>query len=172
MQNDDDGRWMTYAEIADARGTERRAAVMLVRRHGWRRQRNNAGHTIALVPATWQERADTDRDRHGSGNGALHDDRHGSGHSSDNITAGALAALETALTEANTRADVAEARAVEAGSRADAALALADRLGAQLADAGERADRAHERADRIERDLSAALAVADRARADATAARD
>jgi hypothetical protein len=30
----------------------------------------------------------------------------------------------------------------EANKRADAALALADRLGAQLADAGQRADRA------------------------------
>jgi hypothetical protein len=46
---------MTFAELAEARGTSKRAAVVLVRRHGWRRQRNNAGHVIALVTPAWTE---------------------------------------------------------------------------------------------------------------------
>jgi hypothetical protein len=34
----DDGRWMTFAELAAARGISKASAIKLVRRHGWRRQ--------------------------------------------------------------------------------------------------------------------------------------
>ena len=54
---DDDGKWLTFQQLAALRGTSKRAAVMLVRRHKWRRERNNEGHTIALVPATWADPA-------------------------------------------------------------------------------------------------------------------
>jgi hypothetical protein len=53
MDNDDDsggGRWLTYGEIAAARGTTRIAAVRLTQRHKWRRQRGNDGHARVLVP--------------------------------------------------------------------------------------------------------------------------
>lgn len=46
---------MTFAELAEARGTSKRAAVVLIRRHGWRRQRDNAGHVRALVPPPWDQ---------------------------------------------------------------------------------------------------------------------
>jgi hypothetical protein len=53
MDSDDDsggGRWLTYGEIAAARGTSRIAAVRLTQRHKWRRQRGNDGHARVLVP--------------------------------------------------------------------------------------------------------------------------
>jgi outer membrane murein-binding lipoprotein Lpp len=49
----DAARWMTFAELARIREISRDSAVTLVRRHGWRRQRDNQGHVIALVPLTW-----------------------------------------------------------------------------------------------------------------------
>ena len=53
-QRDSEGsRWMTFAELAEARGISRLSAATLVRRHGWRRQRDNRGRVIALVPQTW-----------------------------------------------------------------------------------------------------------------------
>ena len=50
---DEDARWMSFQALAALRGTSKRAAVMLVRRHKWPRQTDNQGHTLALVPATW-----------------------------------------------------------------------------------------------------------------------
>jgi hypothetical protein len=120
MDDLNDGRWMTFAELAAARGTSKRAANVLVRRHGWRRQRNNAGHVIALVPRTWQDRQDE---------GETHSEPHGAAHGdgAQPLLAQAVAVLESALTEAN--------------SRATSALALADRSLAQVADAEARATR-------------------------------
>jgi hypothetical protein len=46
-----DGRWMTYAELAQARGIDRQSAVKLVRRQGWRRQPGNHGEVRIFVPA-------------------------------------------------------------------------------------------------------------------------
>jgi hypothetical protein len=123
----DGARWMTFAELAAIRGTSKRAAVTLIRRHGWRRQRNNEGHVIALVPPTWATPEQA--------NGEAHDDDHrepdSEGHSEAHATpfhSKALAALEVAMAEAN--------------ARAENALALADRSMALLADAETRADRA------------------------------
>jgi hypothetical protein len=44
---------MTFRELAEARGISKLSAVSLVRRHGWRRQRDNQGHVRALVPLAW-----------------------------------------------------------------------------------------------------------------------
>jgi hypothetical protein len=44
---------MTFAELARIRDISKLSAVALVRRHGWRRQRDNQGHVIALVPLSW-----------------------------------------------------------------------------------------------------------------------
>jgi hypothetical protein len=67
--DEDAGRWMTYDEIAEARGTTRRAAVMLVRRHRWRRLKDNEGHSRALVSTTWAEPAEAKSSDNGSGHG-------------------------------------------------------------------------------------------------------
>ena len=52
-RDSEDLRWMTFKELAEARRISRLSAATLVRRHGWRRQRDNRGHVIALVPLTW-----------------------------------------------------------------------------------------------------------------------
>jgi hypothetical protein len=45
-----DDRWMTFAELADARGISRASASKLVRRKKWRRQTDNRGTVRILVP--------------------------------------------------------------------------------------------------------------------------
>ena len=128
MADDAAGRWMTFAELADARGTSKRAAVVLVRRHGWRKQRNNAGHVIALVPPTWAEHEDG---REG----------HNAGHSAPPISASVIVleeivtGLREDLSDANRRAD-------EANARADVSQALAVGLRCDLAAALAAADQA------------------------------
>src|SRR5215471_6914583 len=111
--DDDAGKWMTYAQLATLRGTSTRAAVMLVRRHRWRRQKDNSGHTLAFVPAIWAEPVAGHADSARSGNSS----GHGEGHSA-HYSAAPPTVPEGALAEANKRADV--------------AMALADRLTAQL----------------------------------------
>jgi chromosome segregation ATPase len=44
------GHWLTYDEIAKARGTEKVGAIRWVQRHKWRRQPGNDGMTRVLVP--------------------------------------------------------------------------------------------------------------------------
>ena len=46
----DDSRWMTYAELAMARGIKEPAAVRLVQRRGWERQPGNDGAIRVAVP--------------------------------------------------------------------------------------------------------------------------
>jgi hypothetical protein len=41
---------MSFAELAKARGISKLSAAALVRRHRWRRMRDNRGHVLALVP--------------------------------------------------------------------------------------------------------------------------
>jgi hypothetical protein len=48
-----DARWMTFDELGQARGISRSSAIKLIRRHKWRRQKDNEGHVRALVPAAW-----------------------------------------------------------------------------------------------------------------------
>ncbi len=45
-----DTRWMTYAELAQARGIKEPAAVRLVQRRSWERQPGNDGSTRIAVP--------------------------------------------------------------------------------------------------------------------------
>jgi hypothetical protein len=78
----DEDQWMTYEALAQARRTSKRAAIMLVRRHKWRREKNNEGHTIALVPVTWAAPLEADS---------------GGGHSAANSTTHAIVVLEQAL---------------------------------------------------------------------------
>lgn len=48
----DDSRWMTYAELAQARGIKEPAAVRLVQRRGWERQPGNDGAARIAVPVS------------------------------------------------------------------------------------------------------------------------
>ena len=45
-----DSRWMTYAELAQARGIREPAAVRLVQRRGWERHQGNDGSARVAVP--------------------------------------------------------------------------------------------------------------------------
>src|SRR5215469_9586868 len=136
-------RWVTFAELAALRGTSKRAAVMLVRRHGWRRQRNNAGHTLALVPATWLAHAADDQADDGADHSADHSsadvvpmlaalqstfdaalsalrDGHTAEVSALQVThASEVRALRTELAEAETRVGRAAAEAQSAREAAD-----------------------------------------------------
>ena len=46
-------RWMSYAELAQARRTDKPSAVKLASRQRWRRRKNNQGVMQVLVPAKW-----------------------------------------------------------------------------------------------------------------------
>jgi hypothetical protein len=153
----DDARWMTFAEFALIRGTSKRAAVTLIRRHGWRRQRNNEGHVIALVPLTWatseQDNKEPHKDAHKEAIGEPHNGAHAAGFET------ALAAIQVAHTHEvaalRERVDAAEESRI-------ASQALADRIVGQLADASSRADHAEKRANAADADRRAAEARADR----------
>ncbi len=55
--DDADSRWMSYAELAEARRITLSSAIRLVVRRGWRRQMDNQGTMRALVPPKWSEPA-------------------------------------------------------------------------------------------------------------------
>jgi hypothetical protein len=118
-----EGRWLSYTELAAVRRIRRVSAIKLAQREGWVRQSgNDRARTVrVLVPEEWLTPAREPGP----------DTRDNGGNAS-----AMPAEVSRLLTEAN--------------GRADAALALADRLGAQLADAGTRADRAEARAERAE----------------------
>ena len=101
----DDSRWMTFAELAKARGISRVSAERLVRRHKWRRQPGNDGRVLVLVPVEALAPDDRKVDR-------------------DDSRARALAVIQAAL-GAQERAE----------SRADRAESRADKLAVELAEA-------------------------------------
>jgi hypothetical protein len=143
-----DGSWMTYGQLAEARQISRRAAVRLAQRHHLRRQPGNDGSVRVWVPSSMAASSPF-RPFPPATPEADADD--GLAADATPFHAQALAALEDALRSAD--------------ARADAALALAEKLVAQLADAGVRADR-------LEGDLATAQAAADSARAQAREAQD
>ena len=55
MQDEVGGVWLTYAELAKARGIDRASAAKLVLRRKWRRQKDNQGVLRILVPGDWAD---------------------------------------------------------------------------------------------------------------------
>jgi hypothetical protein len=55
---DDASRWLTYPELAEARGISRLSAERLVRRRKWQRRQGNDGTTRIAVPAGEDVRPD------------------------------------------------------------------------------------------------------------------
>jgi chromosome segregation ATPase len=49
----DDGRWLTYPELAAVRGIDKPSAIRLATRKKWRRQRDNHRVVRVLVPSEW-----------------------------------------------------------------------------------------------------------------------
>lgn len=162
-----DARWMTFAELATARGISKLSAAALVRRHGWRRQRDNRGRVIALVPRDGPElRRIVEAD-----------------HRPDNPSDDPpdIAALEDAVVALRERAEAAERRAeaaeadrrraeeradtADADRRAAAAMmdsfaARTDQAEAAIAGERQRTDALRDRLDRLQHDLDAARAQA------------
>jgi chromosome segregation ATPase len=150
----DDGRWLTYDELAQIRGISRPSAERLVLRNRWRRQRDNQRVVRILVPL---DRLSDDTSDHASADTSAD-------VSSD--VSGAIGAFEAAL-EAIKSAHAGEIsalreRAETAERRAEAADT--DRRAAQVrADQAMRdRDAERQRADRSEQGREG-----ERARADA-----
>lgn len=160
---------MTFKELADLRGISKLSAVSLVRRHGWRRQRDNQGHVRALVPVAWAVRQPDNEPVNQADNQA------------DTKTYAeafetALSAIEAAhageLTALRGERDAAKAAEADARVSADRALAqvadiavLAQRAEAALAGKRSRADGLRDR-------LDAAKSDADQAREQARTAEE
>jgi hypothetical protein len=160
QHDSEDARWMTFAELAEARGISRLSAATLVRRHGWRRQRDNRGHVIALVPLTWASSEPDDQA----------DNRHDKQPDNPPDSQGYIAAFETALAAVREAKDSEIATLRQQIERltgqadADRARAdeLRDRLGsltAKLADAQAELAAAQDQAKAAE-DLRRALEAA------------
>jgi hypothetical protein len=109
--SEDTDRWMTYPELAAARGISRASAARLVRRRKWRRQTDNQGAVRILVPAEDNERVD-----------ALSD---------------VVRTFREQVQQANGRADRAESRADQAWAMVEKWMADAQAL--RAADAARRA---------------------------------
>jgi septal ring factor EnvC (AmiA/AmiB activator) len=52
----DEGRWLTYPELAAVRGIDKPSAIRLATRKKWRRQRDNRRVVRVLVPPEWLSR--------------------------------------------------------------------------------------------------------------------
>jgi hypothetical protein len=126
----DDSRWMSYAELAEARRITASSASRLVVRRGWRRQKDNHGIMRALVPPEWLEPPPAK---------ALDSDAH---------ISQAISALEQAVAAMRERAEIAECAAQTERERAERAVqardgelmrsnALRDRIDALRADLAE-----------------------------------
>jgi hypothetical protein len=62
MDIGEDGRWLTYDELAEARGIDRQSARRMANRSHWRRQKDNSGIVRVCVPLAHAARRDRKRD--------------------------------------------------------------------------------------------------------------
>lgn len=122
------GQWMTYDEIAAARGTSRIAAVRLVQRHKWRRQAGNDGKARALVPPDMvQPEHVIPPDAPDVASNTAGDV---TGH--NQLLAGAIAALEDAVQALREQLERSEAGRTDERQRADRAELATIELRAQI----------------------------------------
>ena len=141
-----DGRWMTHAELAAARGIDRTSAVKLALRNKWRKQKDNHGVVRALVPLDQASRKDK-----GAAPGA---DTGADISRAISALEGALAALEKRA-DAETTAlrgqlEAADRRAAQAEAERDRLLAGHNRLALEV-EALQQADKARRAAGRVAR---------------------
>jgi hypothetical protein len=146
---------------ADANGISLHSATRLVRRNAWRRQRDNRGHVLALVPIEALSRQSDmpsaiAESQPSAGSAEAHGDvTHLVGALEAAITAtgeraqadaATIATLQASLASERGRADAAEAARGATDADRRAAIALADQTVALLTDAVARAERAeHDR---------------------------
>jgi hypothetical protein len=120
-------RWISLRELAEIRGISQHSATRLVRRNGWRRQRDNRGHVLALVPAEALDLPGASPEgRQRASPGQPPDMAHAIGALESAVTA-----LREQLTAANERAAAAEGRAHRAD---DQAAELRERIDALQAE--------------------------------------
>jgi hypothetical protein len=179
MDGADVGRWMTFAELSQARGISLPSARKLVRRHQWRRQTGNQGIVRILVPA---DALDRPRDDPGADPlpdpGPAPSPDHGPVLRPDpgadpSDTQRAITALEASVTVLREQLDRAEAgreternRADRAENRADQAESRADRSEQALTGERIRADELRNRLDDLTAKLTDAQAELAAAQAD------
>jgi hypothetical protein len=60
----EDGRWLTYDQIAVLRRIDKPSAIKLATRHRWKRRKSNRGQVQVLVPVDWFDRARDRRDKY------------------------------------------------------------------------------------------------------------
>jgi len=139
---------LTYQELGERLRISAEAARILTRRRGWRRLAPNrkGAPAIVVVPEDELDAEDWRPDQ-------------GSPPDEDR-------------TRPDSRVDLAEQRAVEAGQRAHAALAVADRALAQLADAQAALTAERLRGDALRQQLVRTDARSDELRTEARAARE
>jgi hypothetical protein len=147
MDGDTAGRWLSYAELAEVRGTDKHSALKLALRKRWPRRKGNHGTMQVCVPPEWL--SEWTRKSDGMPPGTASDMASPTAPiRADGVDIGGIiGAFETATALLTKRAEAAESRADamqqardEANKRADVAVALADRTLAQLTDANARVD--------------------------------
>lgn len=142
-----DSRWMSFSELAATRRIATSSAIKLVKRRGWRCQKDNHGTMRALVPPEWSEPARSkDFDPGG-------------------LVTHAISALEASVSALRERAETAEQAARLERERADRAV--------QSRDAErQRANSLRDRIDALRADLAAAEMEIGEARRTAVEATD
>jgi hypothetical protein len=169
QDNDSDTRWLSYDELAEARGIDRQSANRLVARKGWLRRKTNEGKVRIEVPAAYLLSAP---DKSGD-NGPEQQDVSGDKPALEPDKNGTIKALETALTELQEQLGRERSRTDRAEAAADHER-RARELDRQAA-AEDRARFAEDRADlegqiqALQVSLAEALAAAQRATEEADA---
>ena len=136
-----DSRWMTYAELANARHITTSSASKLVLRRRWRRQKDNHGTMRALVPP---ECCEPTRARHPDDDAPVRE---------------AIAVLEASVAALRERAEAAEEAARMERERADRAV--------QARDAERtRANTLRDRIDALRSELATVTEAVERAQAE------
>jgi len=146
-------RWISLRELAERRGISQHSAARLVRRHRWRRQTDNRGHVLALVPTEALDRP-ADTPTAGTGHGTVPSTGPPPGLS-DAAVETVLAALRDAhaaeLARVTERLDRAEAMTISLRETAIKAQADLVAVQAQAETAQEAARTAQERLEQAQR---------------------
>ena len=181
------GRWISYTELAEIRGTDKTSALKLALRKKWPRRKDNHGTMHVCVPPEWlgswgnrRPPDNTPQDMPSSTPNGMDVSR------AINTLEIALAAADKRADQAEKRADRAETRTEQAETRENQAQQAieternrADRAEASREAAQARADRAEQAADGLrdrldatQAELQQAHAATDQARAQAHEAQD
>jgi len=116
-------RWVTFADLAQARGITKLSAAALIRRRGWRRQRDNQGHMIALVPLPWLNPKPDGSPHQPDDEAKTEPDNRAGATASQSLLTDALAALEDVVTGLRDQLRSARYALVGANARAERAEA-------------------------------------------------